>query len=262
MNVAQSTITLTFGDCAENHVGMEQLGARGEAGDGFTVEELVALKAEFDTLGLTSELIRLDEVAGAGITGLAPAAVLVLRGGVDALLESSDYRHADLFAEQAALEVDKKAFMYGRVVNKHARWNLCFDDAGKEPAYEEGRGRVIGFNTVTITQHLYNNLERLFGPKARGMKGEGNYYYDVSKCGIGFHGDSERRKVIGVRLGAAMTMHWQWFREGAPIGERILVPLNGGDVYVMSEKAVGTDWKSKKIATLRHATGAAKFTTI
>jgi hypothetical protein len=30
----------------------------------------------------------------------------------------------------------------------------------------------------------------------------------------------------------------------------------------MSEKAVGTDWKKKVIPTLRHATGAAKFTTI
>ncbi len=30
----------------------------------------------------------------------------------------------DLFQGQAALNVDKKAFMYGRVVNKHARWNL------------------------------------------------------------------------------------------------------------------------------------------
>jgi hypothetical protein len=30
----------------------------------------------------------------------------------------------------------------------------------------------------------------------------------------------------------------------------------------MSEKAVGSDWKKKKIATLRHATGSEKFTKI
>jgi hypothetical protein len=30
-------------------------------------------------------------------------------------------------------------------------------------------------------------------------------------------------------------------------------------MYVMSEKAVGTDWKKKKIYTLRHATGASPF---
>jgi hypothetical protein len=30
----------------------------------------------------------------------------------------------------------------------------------------------------------------------------------------------------------------------------------------MSEKAVGSDWKKKKIATIRHATGCEKFTKI
>jgi hypothetical protein len=33
-------------------------------------------------------------------------------------------------------------------------------------------------------------------------------------------------------------------------------------MYIMSEKAVGTDWKMKNIPTLRHATGAKKFTEI
>jgi hypothetical protein len=38
--------------------------------------------------------------------------------------------------------------------------------------------------------------------------------------------------------------------------------MNPGDVYIMSEKTVGTDWKKKTIPTLRHATGCAKFTTL
>jgi hypothetical protein len=36
--------------------------------------------------------------------------------------------------------------------------------------------------------------------------------------------------------------------------------LNHGDLYVMSEKAVGQDWKRKVIPTLRHAAGAKKYT--
>ncbi len=42
----------------------------------------------------------------------------------------------------------------------------------------------------------------------------------------------------------------------------MIFPVDGGDIYVMSEKAVGTDWHMKKIFTLRHATGCAQFTTI
>ena len=41
--------------------------------------------------------------------------------------------------------------------------------------------------------------------------GEGNYYYDIKKCGIGFHGDAERRKVVGIRLGDSIPLHFQWF---------------------------------------------------
>jgi hypothetical protein len=40
------------------------------------------------------------------------------------------------------------------------------------------------------------------------------------------------------------------------------LPLEDGDMYVMSEKAVGTDWKSSSLLTLRHATGCEEFTTI
>lgn len=37
------------------------------------------------------------------------------------------------------------------------------------------------------------------------------------------------------------------------------VILNNGDIYIMSEKAVGTDWKKKNTLTLRHAAGAPKY---
>jgi hypothetical protein len=56
------------------------------------------------------------------------AALLVVKNFVDFLLKDSGEDKSSMFKEQAELEVDKKAFMYGRVVDKHARWNLCFDD--------------------------------------------------------------------------------------------------------------------------------------
>lgn len=54
------------------------------------------------------------------------------------------------------------------------------------------------------------------------LAAEGNYYYDTSKCGIGFHGDAERKKVVALRLchGKAHPIHYQWFQKGKPIGER------------------------------------------
>jgi hypothetical protein len=91
---------------------------------------------------------------------------------------------------------------------------------------------------------------------------EGNNYYDNTKCGIGFHGDAERRRVVALRLGGSMDMKWQWFRKSEPQGKPFEFSFNGGDLYIMSEKAVGTDWKCRNKRTLRHSAGCAKYTTI
>jgi hypothetical protein len=156
--------------------------------------------------------------------------------------------------------VDTKAFMYGRVVNKKARYNLCFADESQEPDYEAGKGRVVHFRDVPHINKLRAFLGELIGDKAKHLLAELNYYYDTRQCGIGFHGDSERKRVVGCRFGASMDLVYQWYYKGERIGNKILVPLKEGDIYIMSEKAVGFDWKKKNTPTLRHATGCSKFT--
>lgn len=106
---------------------------------------------------------------------------------------------------------------------------------------------------------LWKGIEEIFGEKAKNLKGECNYYYDISKTGIGYHGDSERRKVIGIRLGANMPLYYRWYKNNEIKSEKFKLDLDGGDIYVMSEKAVGTDWKKSSIYTLRHATGCNKY---
>jgi len=247
------TYTITFGECAENHVGMQQLGKAGAAG--LELADLVGAMKKFEAAGYACELVDLGELSSE--PGLPAAYVLIVRGGVSGLLGGRPA--AELEAEHGALDHDKKAFMYGRVVNKKARHNLCFADKGQMPDYEAGEGRVVAFNAVPLTSAIRATLPDYFGAKATKLYAEGNYYYNVAKCGIGFHGDAERRIVIAARLGAAMPLHFQWYRAGEPLGKRIKLVLEGGDLYAMSSKAVGSDWRKNTIATLRHAAGAAKY---
>lgn len=226
-------VTLTFGEQAENHVGMEIVGD-GLSERGYSVCELELLCDVYD--GKMYDL-------GDG------AKVLVIEGGVEKLLGEGS--HLSLYEELRSCDWDKKAFMYGRVVNKKARWNLIFGEEGRAPDYENKKGRVVGF--WDNLKRLYVEICEMMGEKE--LRVEGNYYYDLKRCGIGFHGDSERRKVVGVRLGGDEDLVFQWFYKGEEIGEKISIPLRGGDVYVMSEKATGTDWKLKNIKTLRHAVG-------
>jgi alkylated DNA repair dioxygenase AlkB len=244
-------ITLTFGECAENHKGMEIIGQAISAGEGFQCAELEAMEKTANERGAQTEFYTLDS----GNKKASLAYVLVIRNGVDILLMPHGADQTALFAEQRALPYDKKALMYGRVVNKNARWNLCFNDVGQEPDYAIGKGCVIPFESVPLLQILRNEIATLHD-KARDLKVESNYYYDAQKCGIGFHGDTERKKVIGVRLGTVgVPIYYQWYYEGEAIGDRLEIELHPGDIYVMSEKAAGSDWKRKTIPTLRHAVG-------
>jgi len=149
--------------------------------------------------------------------------------------------------------------MRGRVVSKHARYNLCFGDYAQNPEYQLGKGRIIAFNTVSCTERVRNALHKLI-PQSITLQAEGNYYFDVSRCGIGYHGDSERKIVIAVRLGDDMPLHYFWYHNCERQGKRISMILHHGDMYFMSEKATGFDWKKRSIYTLRHAAGCSKYT--
>lgn len=261
----KGTISITFGERAENHKGMQMLGGD-KLGEGFTIEDMEEMYMMFTMFfGLDCDLIDLNEMIEEEKVEAEKAAVLVIRGGVDALLnidkkkEDEKKTHKDLFKELVELDWDKKAYMYGRVVNKKARYNLCFAEEAQEPDYEEKKGRVIAFDSVQLLKRMWNVLE-VCSDKAKGLQCEGNYYYDTSKCGIGYHGDGERRIVVALRLGETMEMHYQWYHEGEKIGNGLYFDVNGGDMYIMSAKATGWDWKSKKIPTLRHAAGCKKYT--
>ncbi len=245
-------ITITYGDQAENHVGMQILGTAQPTG--LSSEDMAAIAKMLDDLGMKIEMITLNSAQ----EDLPSAQVLIIRRGVDAILGPYGKSANDMYAEQNALPKDKKAFMYGRVVNKKARHNLCFADEKQEPNYEAGRGRIVAWESIPLTDKI-RQFMALLHPKFRNLVAEGNYYYDPSKCGISFHGDSERRIVIAARLGVSIPLHYQWFKKCKPIGPRIKLSLDHGDIYIMSDKAVGHDWKSSSAFTLRHAAGAPQY---
>lgn len=182
------------------------------------------------------------------------AYILIARNGLSALTDIDACSK-----EQCALVVDKKTKMRGRVVNKIARHNLCFAETSQEPDYELGKGRVYAFKDLPYLSEIQKGLPHFFGSKAENLVAEGNYYYDPKKCGIGPHGDSERRVVIGIRLGQDMPLDYHWYQNSKPFGPTFSFVLGNGDLYAMSDKASGYNWKKKIVPTLRHAAGAAKY---
>ncbi len=255
------TFSLTFGDVAENHKGMQKIGNLSE--NGFHFEDLTNIKSVFEEKGCECNIINLHWLLeNEDIQKENPAYILIVKNAVNVLLNDENGKQL-LFDEQDILEKDKKAFMYGRVVNKHARHNLCFSEEHQEPNYEEGKGRIYAFNEVPYLNKIREKLGEFIGEKGRNLQAEGNYYYDINKCGIGFHGDTERKKVVAIRLGATIPLCYTWYHNNENISEIMRINnIEHGDMYIMSEKATGFDWKSKSKYTLRHAAGCDKYTNV
>ena len=258
--------TLTYSYTVENHVGMEILGDHTK-GKGKTVEELLEsvklIKERYPEAECYVKI--LNDYLPEGKNCEVLAGVLVFKDGVNHILRKIGKTSVDLFNEHDVLEKDTKYFDTRRqkVLNKHARHNLCFKDEDQEPDYENKKGTVVSFNRLPLTKYVREEFEIIFGEKD--LNCEGNYYYDLLKTGIGFHGDSERLDVYGTRIGedneSGFPLHFQWYQNRQRIGERCIFDLKNGDIYSMSKKATGYDWKksANNILTLRHAAGCDKY---
>lgn len=242
--------TITYGDVAENHARMQKIGTLHK--NGYSIEMLEKIQEKLNGYGLTTELV---DINASTDPSFEKAKVLVIRRGVQFILEEETT--SEIMKENDVLAMDKHAFMRGRVVNKLARWNLCFADEDQEPDYANAKGRIVSWKHIPKMTKIRDTIAEWTEDVL--LNAEANYYYDISKCGIGYHGDAERRKVVAVRIGASMPIYFRWYQKSMPIGDPIEIMLNDGDMYIMSEKAVGFDWLKKKIATLRHATGCSKY---
>ncbi len=251
------SICITLGEQSENHNGMELFG-KGLSDRGYTISELNAMRLCYEQLGGKIEFIDLNSVTIDTDKKVEPACVLILRGGVQ--LFGNDPQL--LYDELSSLEWDKKYWdtRRKRVLNKHARWNLCFGDSDRDPDYDNKQGRVIklsGSKLGVWKQSFESFMHNSLGVYEK-FECEGNYYYN-DKCGIGFHGDRERKKTIGASFGKSRKVVWIWYDGSRRVSEKIVIELQSGDMYVMSEKATGWDFMMRSKATLRHAAGADKY---
>ena len=246
-------LTITFCDRGENHIRNQQIGQL--APTGFTFPELQMIHNRLQENGITSHLVDLGQYLPPEY-GPYPAGVLVIRNGIDIFVKPVDL----LWNELKDLTYDKHALMYGQVRQKHARHNLCFGSIDQVANYEQGEGTVVSFDKLRYLSHVRQYLPVLLNEKASNLVAEANHYYDVNKCGIGYHGDAERKIVVGLRLGKDFPLCYYWHMGKSRISRRIDFDLHHGDMYIMDEKACGFDYKKRTIPTLRHAAGCNKYT--
>ena len=253
------TWSLTVGNGGENHTGMEFLGNLRKKGQGWDLDRLVYAKGILEKVfGKTVELHNLNEECLKGVkipeaSKPEDAYLMVVR---DFLTPEV---HEAFKVEMKSYEWDRKYWDTRRqkVLNKLARANVCYGKEGRAANYAEGKGTIIGFDQSPLVGKLLQAVELLM--KDQDLIVEGNQYDDVSKNGIGPHGDTERVCVSCLRVGASMPMKYGMFWNCKVRGKPFETVINGGDLYFMSEEAVGAEWKSRSKWIWRHCAGAPKY---
>ena len=253
------TWSLTIGNGGENHTGMEFLGNLRKKGQGWDLARLLYAKdvlenifdKQVDLYNLNKEC--LDGVTIPKASKPKDAYLMVVRGFL------TDRVHKNMIKELGSYKWDRKYWDTRRqkVLNKLARANVCYGKEGRAANYAEGKGTIIGFDQSPLVGNLLQVIEILM--KDEGLIVEGNQYDDVSKNGIGPHGDTERVCVACLRVGASMPMKFGMFWNCKVRGKPFETIINGGDLYFMSEEAVGAEWKSRSKWIWRHCAGAPKY---
>ena len=253
------TWSLTIGNGGENHTGMEFLGNLRKKGQGWDLDRLLYAKDVLENIfDKQVDLYNLNKECLEGVTipeASKPkdAYLMVVRGFL------TNRVHKNMIKELGSYKWDRKYWDTRRqkVLNKLARANVCYGKEGRAANYAEGKGTIIGFDQSPLVGNLLQVIEILM--KDEGLIVEGNQYDDVSKNGIGPHGDTERVCVACLRVGASMPMKFGMFWNCLMRGKSFETVINGGDLYFMSEEAVGARWKSKSKWIWRHAAGAKKY---
>ena len=201
------------------------------------------------------------------IKDLPQACLLVIKNGISLLMED-DADAAKLYPEQDRLRYDGKFFDKGKLKVKRAHKAMIFSAEGRKASDDYKQPTVTAFSEVPRLTHIRSALSTLLGPRTTDLEVDGTKYHTSfhekgddgklmkKKSNTGWHGDDKRKIVVGVCLGAAATLSFVWRLPGSSKNFHdtlVTIPLHHGDIYVMSEKATGFDWKLTSLLRVLHS---------
>lgn len=205
------------------HIGGEEIGKMKD--HGFSVKELREIKRKLYSTGVKTELYMLSDVLPENLRRANEAETLVIRDAADYILKSP--KGADeLYEEQKGVKYDTMFYSarQKKMMNKQARYNVFGDE--KQEQYlsnydgeqstntikvdldEDVLYSVEPFDELPYLSGIRESLPIILGPSAKDLNAEGNYYEERS--GLGYHGDSERKIVIGLSLGKSAILRYNW----------------------------------------------------
>ena len=155
-------ICITAGEQSENHIGMK-INGKGLSDNGFSVDDLKNIKSILDKKGIDNEIIILNKfLSEEERENTHEACVLIIRDGINKI---ANIEKCKLFSELMTCEWDKHYWDIRRkkVLNKRARYNLCFGNNYEKPDYNNKKGTIISYENVPLLKKWKESLNNMFG---------------------------------------------------------------------------------------------------
>ena len=200
------------------------------------------------------------------IKTLPKACILVIKNGIELLMESTDA--AKLYKEQEQVRYDGRFFDKNKVKVRRAHKTMLFATEGRNASDDYTQPSVTAFSEVPLANKIRTSFQTLLGDRAADLNVNGTKYhtsvYEKGDDGksmknpsnMGWHGNDNCKIVVGVCLGASASLSFIWRLPGSQknlTDTRVTIPLTHGDVYVLSEKAIGYDYKSSSLLRCLHS---------
>ena len=205
-------------------------------------------------------------------SSLPEAGVLIIRNGVT-VLSSKKKPSAQLYEEQMSQvrNYDGIYFDKGKTLVKRAFKTMQFGSEARTASPDYSQATVTAFDAVPVLQKMGNLLQRLLGFDASSFSARSNRYHTdrlepaddggKMKCvsGMGWHGD-ERTDLPSqsacLCLGEPGILSFVWRFPGHTKNcptSIVSFDVNDGDIYILSDKATGFDWRSRSLLRVVHS---------
>ncbi len=282
----RDAVTITMRSCAENGIGMEQIGTPRPFDISLSNSDLEWLQIVIRGKYLDATLREVDlnsfipEEAKAGAEVTPDSRLLIWEGGLMDILGGTE-GYEGYAAEVRGVHWDGETISTrtGKPQTKRARKNICVAEFRQELDLASKAGTVHHFDDMPVLSGVRDTITNLLNaakPKDDPdytLLAEGNLYDDYERSGqtynkyIGWHGDTEDHFVVGMRSGFPVEV-----RDGFPLkfvgmrqrkrvtGPELEFDLFPGDIYFMTRGAAGSNWRKTKsgkkdLITWRHCAG-------
>ena len=175
-----------------------------------TFEDLNSSLHKWKEIDCETELIKLHDYLPGDIevTDDMMAYILIIRNGINNMLPNKKQEHPYsnlLFKEQDTLTLNTS------IVNKdnkcESKYNMIFGTQDQISQLNNNNNYIHKWNKIPLLEKFNNKLKHFLNKKIENLKVETNYYHDIEKCGLKYHGNTNNRNIqINLQLGASMNL--------------------------------------------------------